>query len=83
MGRSRSDEARKEWLQRKQQQSDDSPSTAGKRAVYDEARQENERIHVHFMCKCCACAQEFAICGLPCFVICPGCHLVLNQIRFT
>lgn len=77
MGRSRSDEARKEWLRRQKQ-----GSNADKRAQWMEAKRDNEQTHIHFVCTCLSCAQEFMICGLPCFVICPNCHLVLT-IRFS
>lgn len=78
MGRSRSDQLRKEWKRRQ----DNAGSTGEKRDAWQEAKQENEQVHIHFVCTCLSCAQQFMICGLPCFVICPNCHLVLN-IRFS
>ena len=78
MGRSRSDDRRKEWLRRNK-----SPdSSASKRGDWMEAKRENEKVHVHFLCTCLSCAQEFSICGLPCFVICPNCHLAL-KLQFS
>lgn len=74
MGRSQSDEARKEWLRRKDQLA----QSPNKQGAWNQMKRENERAHVHFMSTCLSCAQQFEICGLPCFVICPNCHLVLK-----
>jgi hypothetical protein len=75
MGRSPADRRRQDWKRRNQK-----PSANGnKRERWLEAKRENEEEHVHFMCNCRSCDQEFMICGLPCFVICPNCHLVLRM----
>lgn len=76
MARSRSDQARKEWLQRQRLK-----APGDGREQWDQAKQDNEKFHIHFNTACCACAQQFEICGLPCFVICPNCHLILT-LRF-
>lgn len=48
-----------------------------KRSDWLDAKDENERVHIHFVCTCSTCAQQFTICGIPCFVICPNCHNIL------
>lgn len=73
-----SDEARREWKRRREPGS----SKSDKRRSWRVAKEQNEQVHVHFMCTCLACAQEFMICGLPCFIICPNCHLVL-KLQFS
>jgi hypothetical protein len=70
---------RKEWLRQKGSQ----PGTADqKRRQWQQAKSDNEQTHIHFNCTCQSCGQEFMICGLPCFIICPGCHLAL-ALRFS
>lgn len=74
MGRSRSDDLRKRWKRAQK-----NPGTSGdKRSDWMQAKRDNEQVHIHFNCTCRSCAQEFQICGLPCFVICPNCHLALT-----
>lgn len=76
-----SDEARRRW---KDVQKNPGVKTKGddKRSQWDTAKSMNEAVHIHFECTCNACAQEFTICGLPCFVICPNCQLIL-RMRFA
>lgn len=35
--------------------------------------------HLHFMVTCEICTLQFEICGLPCFVFCPGCRTILKN----
>lgn len=77
-----SDEARRRWIAEKNAPGpNDKPNGFDKssRDAWMNTKRANEQTHVHFMCTCHACAQEFAICGLPCFVICPGCHATLKM----
>lgn len=70
---SASDEARRRW-----KAAMDKPGNDGSK-VWNKAKSENEKIHIHFEASCNACGQVFSICGLPCFVICPNCHLILRM----
>jgi hypothetical protein len=39
---------------------------------------QETRPHPHFMCGCSICGLSFEICGIPCFVFCPGCQAILT-----
>lgn len=77
-----SKEARERWRREQERRQSPGDTPVDKRDQWNEAKRENEKVHLHFMCNCLVCAQEFAICGLPCFVICPNCHNVL-KLRFS
>lgn len=75
-----SDEARRQWKD-VQKNPGNSSGRDVRQSQWDTAKSMNEAVHVHFECTCNVCAQVFTICGLPCFIICPNCHLIL-RMRF-